>query len=667
MFDNPFRHCLRPPAVLALGMILSVTLLGVAAPAHGFGLSGTQFVEGLGKIGDALESAEEAERHDRSNTEQFVDDKVGEIADQAADRIEQGSIKAGGKAWDALVKSDSKVGELAKKAARRWGPAVRKGLRLAGPAGRVVDTADAGYTVGSFIGEHGVAPLIESYFDGESRELEEQIRRDIEEIRKRGEFSRKLDQDIAALEREARAMDEEERKLYGSDGGGAASDPWREGTGSAERDDTDPETSATPNSWRQHDVVGHRGKSGEEQWDPDMADASRRPDYGTPTCEDDRNGCSGDEYWNRELQEKARQLDPWAAYRETTAAGTREATANRDEWSDASERGCKDRRAGDCSETGLTEDGTSDGLSGVGGSHGKVDSEELSDPSEGKSYDVALQRLFDESTGSSDHGSTTSAGSYLAALEGLEEKERKQREEAERQRERAEEERRRREEAERQREASSSQQATSAPSRSGGVGVWHFEHERVKRDGGERESASAAGPGATAALAPKCTAFEYWNTYGHQKLCWMEIAGRPGCHLAAGGWVSSLVSFFNHQGLMMEDWSGRCSGGMAEGRGTFFVVPREGTRMVEATGTLKDGKPHGHWIFRLSNEQIREGPFVDGKRHGQWVELSYKGLVGEGSYVDDLPHGRWTNRGLTRCDVENYSQGRYLGTNTGAC
>ena len=126
MFDIPIRHCRSQTAGLAVVALLAATSL-VTAPAHAFGLKGTQFVEGLGMIGDALESAEEAELHDRSNTEQFVDDKVGEIADQAADRIEQGSIRAGGKAWDALVKSDSKVGELAKKAARRWGPAVRKG------------------------------------------------------------------------------------------------------------------------------------------------------------------------------------------------------------------------------------------------------------------------------------------------------------------------------------------------------------------------------------------------------------------------------------------------------------------------------------------------------------------------------------------------------------
>ena len=246
MFDSPLGHCRRPPAVLALTAILAAALL-VAAPAHGFGLSGTQFVEGLGKVGDALKSAQEAERHGRSGTEQFVVDKGGEIADKATDAIEQASIKLSRKAADALKKSDSKrVGELAKKAFKRWGPAVRKGLRMAGPVGRVVDTADAGYTAGSAIGEHVVVPLMDMfYFDGKSRELEEQILSDMKEIRKRGEFSRRLDEDIAAYQREARAMEEEERALYRPEGGGATSAPNAGGT---EHDPWSP-ASNEPNPW----------------------------------------------------------------------------------------------------------------------------------------------------------------------------------------------------------------------------------------------------------------------------------------------------------------------------------------------------------------------------------------------------------------------------------
>ena len=461
MFDSPLGHCRRPPAVLALTAILAAALL-VAAPVHGFGLSGTQFVEGLGKVGDAVKSAQEAERHDRSDTEQFVVDKTGEIADKATDAIEQASIKLSRKAGDALKKSDWKrVGELAKKTAKRWGPAVMKGLRLAGPAGRVVEAADAGIIVGGAIGENVVVPLIDRYFDGKSRELEEQIRRDILEIRKRGEFRRRLDEDIAYYESEARAMAEEERRLYGPRDGGAASDPWTDNEGGAERDDTDPVTPNELDSGRQDDVIRHREESGREQWDRDVGDASSQPDHGTPSCEDDWGGCPGDEYWNEELQEKARQLDPWAAYREEQ----RRKMAGTENRGDASAQDCEDGWA-DCSETGWAQDGTSDDLSDIGGSREEAGPEEFEQSSEG-SYSMSLARLLDESAESPDGGSASSDGNYQAALEGLEEEGRRQREEAERRRERAEEERRQREEAKRQQEGSSSQQANFAPSQSG--------------------------------------------------------------------------------------------------------------------------------------------------------------------------------------------------------
>ena len=262
MFDSPLGHCRRPPAVLALTSILAAASL-VAAPAHGFGLSGKQFVEGLGKVGDAVKSAEEAERHDRSDTEQFAVDKAGAIADKATDAIEQASIKLSRKAWDALKKSDSKrVGELAKKTAKRWGPAVMKGLRLAGPVGTVVTTADASITVGSAIGEHGVVPLMDRfYFDGKNREIEEQIRSQVKEIRKRGEFSRRLDEDIAAYQREARAMEEEERALYRPDGSEDTSDPWGDDESDATRDSLVPVASNIPDPWGQDDAA-----SGEQPW-----------------------------------------------------------------------------------------------------------------------------------------------------------------------------------------------------------------------------------------------------------------------------------------------------------------------------------------------------------------------------------------------------------------
>lgn len=223
MFDGPLPICRRPSAVLALVAIVA-TASTVATPVHAFGLSGTQFVEGLNQAGDTVKAAEEAQRQDWSHARQVVDDHLEKAADKVAHAIERGLKRAGGKAWDSLAKSDSKVGELAKKAAKRWGPAVRKGLRLVGPVGKVIDTADAGLTVGNTISRHVVIPLIDGHHDRKSRELGEQILRDAMEIRKRGEFRRKLDDDIAAYKREARAMDEVERRLYAPERSGTAGD-----------------------------------------------------------------------------------------------------------------------------------------------------------------------------------------------------------------------------------------------------------------------------------------------------------------------------------------------------------------------------------------------------------------------------------------------------------
>lgn len=295
MFDRRFLHCGRLRAALGLAAAL-VAILPAAAPVLAFGLSGAQFVEGLEKTADMLSEAEAAERHGTSATEQFVAEQSSKVAGKAADAIEQGTIKVAGKAWDRLARSDSNIGEFAKKAARRWGPAVRRGLRLAGPAGRVVDVADAGVTVGNAIARIGVIPLMDRVHGARSRELEEQIRRDVEEIRKRAEFSRTLDEDIATYQRASRAMDEEERRLYDSDGTrpGRADDSWS-GTGNGEeRNPRESVASAEPGSW------GTEGTTRElEAWGIDGEVRRRAPEG---------DGNAGDS-WSIYRDSEGR--DPW--------------------------------------------------------------------------------------------------------------------------------------------------------------------------------------------------------------------------------------------------------------------------------------------------------------------------------------------------------------------
>ena len=149
--------------------------------------------------------------------------------------------------------------------------------------------------------------------------------------------------------------------------------------------------------------------------------------------------------------------------------------------------------------------------------------------------------------------------------------------------------------------------------------VQHFEHERVKCDGGERESANAAGPAATAALAPKCNE-EPW--YG----CWAEIVGRPGCHFR-----NTLYLWGGMGRSANAVWSGGCSGGMAEGHGTLSYSDDYMT--IEATGTIKDGELHGHWVIG-----DLEGSYLDGDIHGPWL-------------------GTTTMPGF----CENYDRGNYVG------
>ena len=496
MFDGRLRHrgqlraFLVPPAILA-------TTLAVAPPVHAFGLGGAQVVEGIGKAADVLKAAEEAERQRKGVDEQFVDDQIGVIADRAADEIERGSIKAGTKAWDALVKSDSKVGDLAKKAARRWGPAVRRGLRLAGPAGRVVDTAEAGYTVGTAIARAVTMPLIDRYFDGKSRELEEQIRRDVEEIRQRAEFSRTLDEDIAAYERASRAMDEEERRLYGPRSGGAANDSWSDNASGAGHGASSSVTANEPDPWKRDDSARRRQESERAKWGLDAGDEAWRSDGRTRGCQDDWGGCPGDEYWNEELQAKAREIDPWAAYREASGTGptTGAPGVGADHGTAFGARDCEEDWA-DCSATGPTRVGIIADRSGLDGSQGQEIRSEPGDPP-GVTHGTALAGSPDDSADSDGRRSATSQGTSRKALDRLDEDERMKLEEAERQREREQ-----AEEQSRQAHAGSSTSSatTSASSPSGNADLAaravRLERERQaeerERQAEERERRSRA-------------------------------------------------------------------------------------------------------------------------------------------------------------------------------
>ena len=137
--------------------------------------------------------------------------------------------------------------------------------------------------------------------------------------------------------------------------------------------------------------------------------------------------------------------------------------------------------------------------------------------------------------------------------------------------------------------------------------------------------------------------------------CWKELASHPGCH----------VWDVHYPLQQVVTWTGRCSDGIASGKGTLKRVGR--IEESEHTGVLRNGKRHGHWMVRTANGTvseglyfggmtfgdwvirtgsgtIAEGPFLDNKRHGRWVVRYAMGTVQEGSYVEGKKHGDWVER-----------------------
>ena len=90
--------------------------------------------------------------------------------------------------------------------------------------------------------------------------------------------------------------------------------------------------------------------------------------------------------------------------------------------------------------------------------------------------------------------------------------------------------------------------------------------------------------------------------------CWLEISGRPGCYV----WNP------NPQPGETVTWTAACAGGLAQGTGTLTWTVSEGVQTE--TGRLQDGRRStGHWVVRLADGGVQEGPYVDGERHGDWV------------------------------------------------
>lgn len=118
--------------------------------------------------------------------------------------------------------------------------------------------------------------------------------------------------------------------------------------------------------------------------------------------------------------------------------------------------------------------------------------------------------------------------------------------------------------------------------------------------------------------------------------CWMEIADRPGCYL----WNPNLAA------NETVSWSGDCSGGLAQGRGSrqWSYPDDEGNPLVGGgEGELRDGKPNGPWAHYDSDGGTAQGGYEAGDRAGPWTHVHADGTVFEGEWAGGRRQGRWAS------------------------
>ena len=125
--------------------------------------------------------------------------------------------------------------------------------------------------------------------------------------------------------------------------------------------------------------------------------------------------------------------------------------------------------------------------------------------------------------------------------------------------------------------------------------------------------------------------------------CWEEFENQPGCHWWTRHYHSDRTA----------RWTGRCDGGLAEGRGTLSRSAGSEHSSYEGTGTFSGGKGNGRWTETWANGTRFDVEYRDGKLHGRGTITWASGGRYEGEFRDGKLHGR---------GVETYSDGdRYEG------
>ena len=144
------------------------------------------------------------------------------------------------------------------------------------------------------------------------------------------------------------------------------------------------------------------------------------------------------------------------------------------------------------------------------------------------------------------------------------------------------------------------------------------------------------------ALQPKCAELPGQYLGDNDAECWDAIENRSGCHWWNGHYHSDRAT---------TQWSGRCRGGIADGRGTLFISDGSEHSSYEGTGTLSRGKKNGHWTEVWTDGDRYEGGFRDGIEHGRGTLTWADGGRYEGGWRDGKPHGHGT---LTEVNGKRY-------------
>ena len=90
--------------------------------------------------------------------------------------------------------------------------------------------------------------------------------------------------------------------------------------------------------------------------------------------------------------------------------------------------------------------------------------------------------------------------------------------------------------------------------------------------------------------------------------CWMPLTGNAGCYV----WNPNL------QIGETVSWDGNCEGNVAHGRGS--LTWSWGDDEQTGTGELRNGRVHGHWVFKYANGTELEGNYLEGELQGPWVQ-----------------------------------------------